>query len=112
MLVDPTCPGGLALSRTPPNQILTCLAGGGATPVCSPTANPAAPTAGQSTTISANCSNQPNANGYVWSGGNCATVTGSSCLTTQRRPGTVTFTVKASNAAGQGAPGQLSVTWH
>jgi len=112
MLVDPTCPGGLALSGTPPNQILTCLTGGGATPVCAPTANPAAPAAGESTTISANCSNQPNANGYVWSGGNCASVTGSSCVTKQRRPGTVTFTIKASNAAGQGAPTQLSVTWH
>ena len=111
-LVDPTCPGGLALSGTPPNQILTCLTGGGATPVCSLAANPAAPAVGQSTTISASCSNQPNANGYGWSGGNCASVTGSSCVAKQRRPGSVTFTVKASNTAGQGAPAQLSVTWH
>jgi hypothetical protein len=108
-LIDPTCPS-VTLSGSGPNQILTCVTGGGATPVCSPTANPAAPTAGQPTTISANCNNQPTT--YVWSGSGCTTVTGPTCVVTRNRSRTVTFTVQASNAAGQGAPVPISVTWH
>ena len=109
-LVDPTCAGTLALSGSAPNQTLTCLSGGGATtPVCSATANPVSPAVGQSTTISANCSNQPTS--YVWSGGVCSTATGATCVVKRNRGGTVRFTVQASNASGQGAPAQVSVTW-
>jgi len=109
-LIDPNCTGGLILSGTPPNQLLTCVTGGGATPVCSPTASPAAPTAGQQTTISANCSNQPTT--YLWSGSGCAKATASTCVVTRIRQGTTSFIVQASNGAGQGAPAQVSVTWH
>jgi hypothetical protein len=109
-LIDPTCTGGLTLSGSPPNQVLTCVTVGGATPVCSPTLNPAAPTAGQETTITANCSNQPSA--YSWTGSGCAKVTASTCIVRRSRPGTANFTVRASDAAGQGAPAQVSVTWH
>ena len=99
------------LSGTPPNQTLTCVSGSSSTPVCAPTANPAAPNARQSTTISANCSNQPSPNAYVWTGRGCTAVTTASCTVTQSRSRTVTFSVRASNAAGQGAPAQITVTW-
>jgi hypothetical protein len=83
-------------------------------PVCAPTANPPSPLAvGQPTTISANCSNQPTANSYVWTGGNCATsTTGPTCTEQKSRARTVEYTVKASNTAGTGsASPSLSVTW-
>src|SRR5271167_1377371 len=49
------------LSGTPPNQTVTCVAGGGGggVPVCTPTANLLTPSRGQTSTISANCSNTP-----------------------------------------------------
>jgi hypothetical protein len=108
--VAPSCTG-FVLSGTPPNQTLNCITGGSA-PVCAPTANPAAPAKGQATTISANCSNQPFAGGYVWTGGTCAGSTGSTCTVARSRAGTVTFSVKAANGAGAGAPAAISVTWH
>ncbi len=101
-----------ALSGTPPAQTLTCVGGGGAgVPICAPTANPATPAAGQATTISANCSNQPNANSYVWTGGGCSGITSAICTVTKSRRTTVTYTVQASNGAGIGSPAQIVVTW-
>jgi hypothetical protein len=100
------------ISGTPPNQTVTCVAGsGGGVPVCTPTANPAAPAIGQSTTISANCSNSPNANGYTWTGGTCAGLTGSTCTVIKTRPMSITYAVSASNASGTGSAAQITITW-
>lgn len=99
-----------AVSGTPPNQTVTCVGGSGV-PVCAPTANPASPTVGQWTTISANCSNQPTANSYVWTGGPCIYETGPTCAVKKDRSTTVEYTVKASNGAGTGSATQISVTW-
>ena len=98
-----------AVTGVPPNQILTCVSGGGV-PVCTLTASPPAPATGQSATITANCSNQPFPNGYVWSGGCPGNLT-STCTVTKSKPITVIFNVKATNGAGAGVPGQLSVSW-
>jgi hypothetical protein len=108
----PSCVS-FALSGTPPNQQLTCVGAGGATlPTCAPAAQPSAPAAGKSTTISANCSNQPLPNGYTWTGSNCAGQVGSTCTVTKGKPGTIAFTVSGSNTTGTGTPVPLSVTWH
>jgi Putative Ig domain/PQQ-like domain len=96
-----------AMSGTPPAQTLVCVGGGGV-PVCAPTANPPAPVAGQTVTISANCSNQPT--GYVWKGGGCTGNT-SACAVTKARRTTITFSIQASNAAGTGAPASITVQW-
>ena len=101
-----------ALSGTPPNQTLTCVSGGGggATPVCVPTAKPASPAIGASTTISANCSNAPTS--YFWTGGACAAITASTCTVSKSKAMSVAYTVQASNPAGPGATAQITVTWH
>lgn len=98
-----------AITGLPPNQILTCVSGGGV-PICTLTANPSAPAAGQSATITANCTNQPFPNGYVWSGG-CPGRTTSTCTVTKSKAITVIFSVKATNGAGAGVPSELSVHW-
>jgi len=107
---DPSCTS-YVLSGTPPAQTLTCVSSGSATPVCAPSANPAAPKPGQATTISANCSNQPFPNGYVWTGAGCMAIAAATCTVTQNFWKTITFSVRASNAAGQGPAAQISVTW-
>src|SRR5258708_4338757 len=82
---------------------------GGGGPARAPTANPAAPTAGGATTISANCSNQPTV--YIWTGGGCSGVTAAACTVTKSRAGTVTFSVSGVNTSGTGSATQISVTW-
>jgi hypothetical protein len=108
---DSSCTS-FVISGAAPNQTITCVGGGAAKPVCVPTANPAAPVAGQSTTISANCSNQPLANGYVWTGGACAGLTGPTCAVRKSTAQTIAYSVSGSNAAGTGAAAQINVTWH
>jgi hypothetical protein len=98
------------MSGLPPNQMLTCVSGG-TVPVCAPTANPPNPSQGQTTTISANCSNQPQPNRYVWTGGACAGLSSPTCTVSKGKSTTVTYSVKASNATGTGTPAQISVTW-
>jgi hypothetical protein len=107
---NPAC-GSITVSGTPPTQTVTCVpAGGGAgAPVCTPTAIPAAPTLGQSTTISANCTNQPTS--YLWAGGACLGLTTATCKVSKLKAVTVTYSVTATNAAGAGTPAQISVTW-
>jgi hypothetical protein len=107
---DAACTG-FALGGAPPAQTLTCVGGGGGggVPVCAPAANPATPAAGQSTTISANCSNQPN--GYVWTGGTCVGTTGATCTVSKRRAGPTTYTVSATNGTGTGAAASITVNW-
>ena len=98
------------LSGTPPNQTVTCVAGGGgggSVPVCAPTANPPTPSAGQATTISANCSNQPT--GYTWS--SVCVRSGASCTISSPRARSTTFTITATNATGTSAPASITVTW-
>jgi hypothetical protein len=106
---DPSCTA-FVTSGSPPSQTLTCVAAGGV-PVCAPTASPPTPSKGQATTISANCSNQPQPTGYVWTGGACAGLTGPTCTVSKNKATTVTYSVGATNAAGTGASAQISVTW-
>ena len=107
---DPSCTG-FAMGGLPPNQTVNCVSGG-SVPVCAPTANPRNPAAGQTTTISANCSNQPLANGYVWTGGACAGLTVATCTVKKIVAATVTYSVRASNVAGTSPAAPISVTWH
>lgn len=101
------------LSGTAPNQTVTCVAGGGGggggVPVCAPTANPPTPGVGQSTTISANCSNAPTS--YTWTGGTCGRA-GPTCTVEKAKATSVTYTVKATNSSGTGAAASITVTWH
>jgi hypothetical protein len=109
---DPACTS-FALTGMPPAQTLTCVgAGGGGVPVCAPTANPPAPAVGQRTTISATCTNQPNANGYVWTGGSCVGTTGPTCTVSKGKVTSITYTVSARNAAGAGLPASITISWH
>jgi len=107
---NPNC-SSFALSGTPPNQTLTCVTAGAGAPVCAPTASPASPAVGQSVTITANCSNGPIANGYVWTGAACAGLTGATCTVTKSRAMSVTYSVSASNASGAGSAAQITITW-
>jgi hypothetical protein len=90
---------------------VTCVTGGTGVPVCAPTATPASPKVGQSAIISANCGNDPLANGYVWTGGTCAGLTGSTCTVVKSRIAAVTYSVSASNASGTGTAAQITVSW-
>jgi hypothetical protein len=106
---NPAC-SSLVVSGTPLAQTVTCVtAGGGGTPGCAPTASPAAPAPGQSTTISANCSNQPTS--FVWTGGACLGLTTATCKVTKLKATTVAYTVAGTNGAGTGTAAPISVTW-
>jgi hypothetical protein len=108
---EPGC-ASFAVSGPPTALTFSCAAGGGTgVPVCTPSANPAAPAVGQATTISANCANQPNPNSYVWTGGGCASASGSTCTVTKGRRTSVTYTVQGTNDAGTGSPGSVTVSW-
>ena len=109
---DPTC-SSFALTGTPPAQTLSCVGGGtGGVPVCAPTANPPSPAVGQQTTISANCSNQPNSNGYVWTGGTCVGTASPTCTVAKGRVVSITYAVSARNAAGAGPAASITISWH
>jgi len=101
------------VTGTPQNQTVTCVTGGSTVPVCAPTANPPTPSAGQATTITANCSNQPLANSYTWTGVGCMGLTGPTCdLTGKTGQTSKTFSVSATNSMGAGPAAQITVTWH
>ena len=107
---NPSC-SSFVVSGTPPTQTVTCVGVGTGVPVCAPTVNPASPAIGQQAIISANCSNGPLANSYVWTGGTCAGITGSSCPVVKSRALSVIYSVRASNASGPGTPAQITATW-
>jgi hypothetical protein len=110
-----TSPGctSFVVSGTPSNQTVACSGGStSGVPVCTPTANPTAPAVGKTTTITANCTNQPGANSYVWTGGGCGGLSGPTCTVTKSRATSVAYTVQATNASGASAPGEVTVTWH
>jgi predicted acyltransferase len=101
------------VTGTPTNQTVTCSGGiSKGVPVCAPTASPVAPAAGTTTTISANCSNQPTANTYIWTGGPCTLQSGPTCTVGKSRATSVSYTVQASNGSGLGAAAAITVTWH
>jgi hypothetical protein len=101
------------VTGTPTNQTVTCKgASSNGVPVCVPTANPTAPAVGTTTTITANCSNQPTANSYIWTGGPCTLQSGPTCTVGKSRATSVAYTVQASNASGVGAAAGITVTWH
>jgi hypothetical protein len=99
------------LSGTPPKQTVTCVAGGGGgggVPVCAPTASLLTPSRGQTSTISANCSNTPT--GYTWSRG--CTNAKATCDVIDGKPTSITYTVSATNSTGTGATASITITWH
>jgi hypothetical protein len=105
---NPSC-SSFVITGTPPTQTVTCASAAGGSPVCTPTATPAAPAIGQQTTISANCTNQPTA--YAWTGGACTGLTTATCKVSKSRASTVTYGVSATNGSGTGAVAQITVTW-
>lgn len=76
------------------------------TPVCTVTANAATLWVGQSALLQAACTHGPVA--YTWQNCNSA---GSTCIATAGTPGTLVYSVAATNAVGPGAPASTSVTW-
>ncbi|HSV17203.1 MAG TPA: hypothetical protein VLR71_02260 [Casimicrobiaceae bacterium] len=86
--------------------------------MCSPVADPAArpsctlaasngfPVANTPVNITATCTNGPTA--FSWTG--CSSLT-SVCTANSPTPGTVTYTVVASNANGPGAPASIDIAW-
>jgi hypothetical protein len=110
IFTDSTC-SNFTMSGPLSAQVMNCIPGGGGpTPVCAPTANPAAPSVKQQVTITANCSNSPTS--YVWTGSGCAGGTGPSCAVTKSKPATTIFSVQGINGSGPGAAAQITVTWH
>ena len=75
-------------------------------PTCSLSAQPAAVSAGNSTTLTASCT--PSATSYNWTGGSCAGATGASCTASPAT--TTTYTVQGSNAGGSGNTASATVT--
>jgi hypothetical protein len=101
------------VAGTPPNQTVTCSHGSSnGVPVCVPTANPVTPAAGTTTTITANCSNQPTTNSYIWTGGPCTLQVGPTCVVGKSRATSVLYSVKATNPSGTGVAADITITWH
>jgi hypothetical protein len=75
-------------------------------PVCTVSASPASVTAGGYSTMIATCS--PIATAFVWTGGNCSSSVGSTCLASPSA--TTTYTVAGTNAGGTGTPTSVTVT--
>ena len=75
-------------------------------PVCTITANPAAPAPGSALTLSANCSNGPTA--FLWTG---CTSTQSTCTATRSSEGAAAYGLYAANAQGPGAPATKTIDW-
>jgi hypothetical protein len=82
------------------------MGGPGAAPVCTVAPSNRAPFIGQTTVLTATCTNSPTA--FAWTG--CAS-TSSTCAATSASIGQFFYTVVASNAAGAGAPASTSVFW-
>src|SRR5207253_1022382 len=80
--------------------------GGQAAPICNLYTSNSTPTINSNVTLSASCSSNPTS--YVWT--NCAS-TGASCNATASTPGTVTYSVVASNSTGNSAPATVQVAW-
>ena len=75
-------------------------------PTCTLTATPASISAGDTSTLTANCS--PAATSYVWTGGTCAGTSAASCMVTPSA--STTYTVAGINSAGTGAAASATVT--
>ena len=75
-------------------------------PTCTLTATPASISAGDTSTLTANCS--PAATSYVWTGGTCAGTRAASCVVTPSA--STTYTVAGINSAGTGAAASATVT--
>jgi len=77
-------------------------------PVCAPTATPASISAGTSTTLAANCSQNPTS--YGWTSNPSSNVLPSGAGGTVTPTVTTTYTVTATNADGSSAPQTVTVT--
>jgi len=77
-----------------------------ALPACTLSASNGAPAANSFVTLTATCTGNPSS--YLWS--NCASLT-SVCTASSAAPGTVTYSVVASNVNGSSAPASVSVAW-
>ena len=78
----------------------------GARPVCSLAASNGFPVAGSSVTINATCTGSPTS--FSWTG--CASTT-NACTASSQAPGTLTYTLVASNANGPGQPVSIDIAW-
>src|SRR5262249_34914970 len=96
-----------SFSFDPATSVLTCVVS--KPPACS-VSGPTAGTLGTPITLTANCS--PAATSWVWTGGNLASCTSSTCQDTESVAGNVNYTVTGSNANGGGSQSQpYTVTW-
>ncbi|HZI84284.1 MAG TPA: hypothetical protein VFF44_10245 [Casimicrobiaceae bacterium] len=89
-----------------PTAMCSPSTGGGNAPVCAPSASDTAPYVGTTVTLFANCSGNPTS--FTWGG--CPGA-GGRCDVTSSVPGTLTYTVAATNAAGTGAPAPIDLHW-
>ena len=83
--------------------------GGGGTdpiPVCSLLASNYNPNVGASVVLSASCTGNPTS--FIWTGVACSAV---QCQVTSSTPGSQTYSVSASNAAGTGGIAYVAVNW-
>jgi len=78
-------------------------------PVCTIAADNSFPKVGGSVTLTASCTNSPTK--YVWSEASCSTATGNSCTATGAAIGYKNYTVKGSNAGGDGLAVGVLVQW-
>ena len=78
----------------------------GAKPSCALSASQSFPVTNTPVTLTATCTGSPTS--YAWTG--CASFT-SACTATSSTPGTVTYTVVASNANGSSIPVSIDLTW-
>jgi hypothetical protein len=89
-----------------PTAMCSPTVGGGATPVCAPSASDTAPYVGTMITLFATCTGNPTS--FAWT--NCPSG-GGRCDVTSNASGTITYTVAGTNASGTGAPGAIDVHW-
>ncbi len=101
-----------SLTGAAPNIALTCVSSTGAStaPVCT-VQGATTGTVGTATSLVARC-NPEATNGYTWTGGSCAGKTGMICMANEALTGPAVYTVRGTNAVGQGPVSPpFTVTW-
>src|SRR5690349_76613 len=92
----------------PPMPVAMCspVIDPAARPSCSLTSTNGFPVVNSNITLSATCTGNPTS--YTWT--NCTSFT-SACSATSGSPGTVTYTVVATNANGSSVPASIAIAW-
>jgi hypothetical protein len=93
---------------SPANPVAMCspVVDPAARPACSIVSSNGFPVAGSTITLTATCSGGPTS--FAWT--NCSSIT-SACSASFTSPGTVSYSVVASNGNGASAPATISITW-